>query len=201
MAVLDLGYFINRMGKESNNPNFGAMVRQRRRTEWQMREVVITYDEGWREIFREVGNDLKMPREDVERINTAWWKYVTEMMCNPILPTIRMVYLGTIQPSVKLLYRYCDHMNRLIEKIYRGEYGANGKRVGDVRKMQDHLTSLQDTYLRLSDEAGKRKKVITEMKSRTVVEGEDERRDEYIRGRKKTRLTEVTMREIRKMDK
>lgn len=196
MVDWDLEFFISRMGRGSNNPNFKIMIRQRRRIEWQMKNVTISYDDGWREIFRDVSMELGFPRDHIERINTAWWRYVNEMMSNPVLPTIKIMYMCSIHPSVKLLYRYCNTMGRLIEKIYRGEYGANGKRVGDVKKMEEHLSALQETYSRLTNEAGNRSVVVNKMK-KSYSDKEWNRHHEKEADNRRLRLVEVTMEESR----
>ena len=140
------------------NPGFKAMVSKKRRYEWTLKkEWKIRYDDGWREIMEEVSEEVGIPVEDVERINTAWWKFVGEMMCRVEMPRIRMDYLCTLYPSKAKLYSYCEKMSRIISRIVNGRY-KEGVVVGDVGLMKKHLVRLQDTYFRL-DEEGKKARV------------------------------------------
>lgn len=170
------------MAKGSNNPNFGAMIRQRRVTEWGFRSCKIKYDDEWRELMREVSVKLGYPKEDIERINSAWWRYVSEMMANPILPTIRIVYLCTLKPNVKILFRYCEKVSELVTRIYRGEISGDGRTIGDAKKMELHLRKLHDTYFRLEEEAVYRKKVRGDMRKRKYEAGTNELLDKLNEG-------------------
>src|SRR5688572_17864606 len=125
----------------SNNPGFAEMRRKRKVTVWtQRKDHRIIYDDGWREIMREVSRELKFPYEDVERINTAWWKYVAEMLARVELPVIRMVYLCKLYPSPKKLYGYCEKMGDRIDRLLNGAKVVNlNKKVGDVGNMSRHL--------------------------------------------------------------
>jgi len=144
--------------KKSNNPGFAEFARKRKVFVWEVRkEHRIVYDDGWREIMKEVSRELKFPYEDVERINTAWWKYVGEMMCRVELPVIRMVFLCNLKPSVKKLYGYCEKMGNLIDRLVNGGKYQNRK-VGDVGNMVKHLSKLHDTYFRLQAEKAKKMK-------------------------------------------
>lgn len=134
------------------NPGFKAMVSKKRRNEWLMKkEWKIRYDEGWREIMHEVAEEVGIPVSDVERINTAWWKFVSEMMSRVEMPVIRMEYFCVLYPSKAKLYSYCERMGRWLNQVANGRV-REGVKVGDVGKMRKHLTRLQDTYFRLDAE-------------------------------------------------
>lgn len=152
----------------------------------------IVYDDTWREIMREVATEMKIPVGDVERMNTAWWKYIGEMMMRPELPHIRMTYLLAMKPSSKKLYGYCEKVGVLIDKIVNGATVNGNKKVGDVEVMNKHLWTLQNTYFRLEAERARRKKKVREM---TEMEAEALRRYE---GSKK-RLISVRMVEARQL--
>lgn len=66
----------------------------------------IRYDETWREIMKEVAKEMGVPVGDVERINSAWWKFVREMMARVELPTIYMAHFVKLKPSLRQLRRY-----------------------------------------------------------------------------------------------
>lgn len=121
------------------------------RFKWLIKPRKIVYDDTWRLIMKEVSVETKIPLSDIERINTAWWKYVSEMMGRVELPRIRMMYLITLRPSPKKLFGYCEKVGVGIEKLMRGESHMS-KSVGDVVAMSKHLWRLQETYFRLERE-------------------------------------------------
>lgn len=153
--------------KKSNNPGFEVMIRQRRRVVYKLRkDYHISYDETWRDIMFEVANELQLPLEHVERINTAWWKFVSEMMARHELVTIKMTYLFRIIPSSKKLRRYVDKMAYMVEGFYRKAMIGKAERdIEDVRRMEKHLDLLRDTYLRLEKEAAEEKRMRKERRN------------------------------------
>lgn len=179
--------------RKGNNPDFVNMARKRRVTIWGMRKNwIVSYDDGWRDVMKEVSRELQMPLDDVVRINTAWWRYVSEMMSRVELPRIRMVYLCTLYPSVRELYGYCNQMGVFIDRLMNGMKVQNMK-VGNVGKMSVHLVKLQDTYFRIIDEGGKKNR-------QGVLPMTDKRRVE-IEKFEATRRRQITVRmmEARKM--
>lgn len=159
----------------SRNPGFRDMARKRKRIVWELKkDWKVSYDGTWRRIMEEVSEEVGIPVGDVERINTAWWKFFSEMLCRVEMPEIRMEYFCTIRPSVAKLYSYCEKMSRLIELIASGRV-RDKDRIGDVGGMRKHLARLQDTYFRLAEEKSKPKgermseEDIAERDERTVV--------------------------------
>ena len=129
----------------------------------------IRYDDTWREIHVEAAKRSGMPVEDVERINTAWWKFVGEMMCRVDLPRIRMMYLLTLSASMRKLSRYCDLMSEGVEKL---AHGIRSRRsTGDVGAMKKHMMKLHDTYFRLVKEEGMKRKVGVVHRKKAEVPG------------------------------
>jgi hypothetical protein len=197
-------------GKEKNhpgpgrspNPDFFNMIRRRRKVIYEMRPRDIQYDETWRDIMKEVSYDLGVPYEDVEAINTAWWRYVNEMMCHPALPQICMTYLGRLVPSGKILKRYCDDIGERIGKIYRGEHFGGVKRtVGDAKKMEVHLKVLRETSDRLDVEEAAWKKMMKDKWKKVL--GDDFGDDKALRKRTPVGILpkrlETTMKEAREL--
>lgn len=156
---------------EGRNPNFRDMARKKKVTIWKLKkDWKIRYDETWREIMEEVSEIVEIPYEDVERINSAWWKFVGEMMCRVEMPEIRMVYLCRIYPSKVKLYSYCEYMGRLISRLAHGRVKEDVK-IGDLNVMRKHLGRLQDTYFRVQEECEAEKKSKMEAKNRRDLEG------------------------------
>lgn len=181
---------------KSNNPGFADFARKRKVIVWEVKkDHKIVYDDGWREIMKEVSRELKFPYEDVERINTAWWKYVGEMMGRVELPIIRMVYLCNLHPSVKKLYSYCEKMGVIIERLVNGGT-YHGKKVGDVSNMLKHLSKLHDSYFRIQGEKSKK------MKKGVRVQTEARKADiERMVREDRRRMITTTMVEARKLKK
>ena len=129
-------------------------LRKRKRiTVFTMRKKwVIRYDEMWRDLMGDVARKMNMPVEDVERINTAWWKYVGEMMGRADLPTIIMMYFVKLKPSPAKLLRYCRRAEEMIENVKIGAIVRGRKVVGDIAKMEVHLKKLYETQERLEME-------------------------------------------------
>lgn len=182
------------MKRKSNNPGFEKMVRQRRRTEYQLRkDYNIKYDDTWREIMFETADELHMPLDHVVRINTAWWKFVSEMMSRVELVTVKMIYLLTIKPSTKKLFRYCEKMGYMVEGFYRKALiGKEERKIEDVKRMEEHLEVLQETYIRLVKEEKTAKRIRAERKKRGGQEG-------FVKPFEDKRLIAVRMVEARKM--
>lgn len=132
------------------NPDIGKYRRDD--VVWGLKKKwVIRYDDTWRVIMKEVAKELGVPLEDVERINTAWWKFVGEMLYRVDMPRIRMMYLVNMYPSVKKLHGYCDKMSVVIEGLCHGVRVMN-RPTGDVGAMRKHLVKLHDTYFRILEE-------------------------------------------------
>lgn len=150
------------------SPGFLAMRRKKKVIIWSLRkEWRIVYDETWREVMREAGDEMSIPVGDVERMNSAWWKYVGEMIARPELPQIRMMYLGTIRASVKKLWNYCASMSDGVDRFKRGwKYNHYGKEIGDVDAMEVHLAKLDKTYFRIVEE--RKSGEMSEKKRRNV---------------------------------
>lgn len=101
----------------------------------------------------EVSDELGIPYEHVERINSAWWRFVTEILARPEMVAVRMTYLITIKPSVTKLRRYCEKISALIEMLYQQMHvGVEDRRYDSLKKMESHLKVLQGSYFRLLEE-------------------------------------------------
>lgn len=120
---------------------------------WSIRNWKITYDDTWREIMREVAEITGFPYEDIERVNSAWWKYVGEMLRRPEMPIVRIVYLCRFAASAKRLYRYCETMEFMFERLANGSSLKGGRGIKDLVKVDRHLKKLHDTYMRRIEEA------------------------------------------------
>lgn len=115
--------------------------------------------------MQEVAEVVGIPVEDVERINTAWWKFVSEMMARPEMPRIKMDYLCVLYPSAKKLYHYCEYMGKVVEKVVNKTHTEKyDNMVGNIGNVVKHLQKLQDTYFRLESEKGIGKMKMSEEK-------------------------------------
>lgn len=175
------------------NPGFREMARKKKMTIWEMRkEWKIRYDGTWREIMNEVSEVVGIPVEDIERINSAWWRYVGEMMCRVEMPRIRMDYFCTLYPSKAKLYSYCEEMGRIIGRLSNGRMkGVDPEKIGDVNVMRKHLERLQDTYFRLCAEKAKPRRKMNEGERARLL---------AIRGSVEVKMVELRKLKERNMD-
>jgi len=130
----------------------------------------ITYDDDWRSIMREVAVESGIPYEDVERMNTAWWKYFGEMLRRVELPIIKLPFLCCVYPSQAKLFRYCEYMTYAIDRISRG-FKVSRRVVNDVKAMVKHLEKLHDSYFRMVGEKKEMRRLALARKMTAIANG------------------------------